>query len=162
AVDLPDKAGYSICNKAKKGVAKNIPVILATATVPPAALEDHRKLKARADEYLDKRTLTADDLLRKVDGLIGLGPMVDDVAIADIPVEAEEIAFEEDAIALDEGQMHAAEHFAIEATSVNVDPGIDAETEAVFAGLVETPDDGFAEPATNVRHPTPPPLAPTV
>ncbi len=165
AVDLPDKAGYSICNKAKKGVAKSIPVVLATATVPPAALDDHRKLKARADDYIDKRTLTVDDLLHKVDALIGLGPMVEEVPIEDIPVEAEEIAFEEDAIALEEspidsGQMTAADGFAIESTSVNVDPGIDAETEAVFAGLVETTDDSFAEPATNVRHPTPPPIAP--
>ena len=38
AVDLPDKVGYAICNKAKKGVAKQIPVVLATATVPPGDL----------------------------------------------------------------------------------------------------------------------------
>src|SRR6187200_1439263 len=41
AVELPDKVGYSICNKAKKGVAKKIPVVLATATVPPGDLAQH-------------------------------------------------------------------------------------------------------------------------
>src|ERR1700704_3406315 len=60
AVDLPDKVGYAICNKAKKGVAKTIPVVLATSTVPPVDLEQHRKLKVHADEYMDKRTLTMD------------------------------------------------------------------------------------------------------
>ncbi|HKA88990.1 MAG TPA: response regulator, partial [Haliangiales bacterium] len=167
AVDLPDKVGYAICNKAKKGVAKTIPVVLVTSTVPPVDLEQHRKLKVHADEYIDKRTLTVDDLVRKIDALVGLGPMMDELPIEDIPVDAEEIAFEEDAIALEEspidsGQISAAEGFAIESTSVNVDPGIDAETEAVFAGLVETADDSFAEPATNVRHTTPPPAAPPV
>src|SRR5690349_6506799 len=49
AVDLPDKVGYAICNKAKKGVARSIPVALVTSTVPPADLEQHRKLRVHAD-----------------------------------------------------------------------------------------------------------------
>src|SRR5262245_27511970 len=53
AVDLPDKGGYAICNKAKRGAVKNIPVILATSSVSPADLEQHAKLRFRADEYID-------------------------------------------------------------------------------------------------------------
>jgi CheY-like chemotaxis protein len=62
-VELPGKVGYSICNKAKKGVAKRIPVVLATATVPPADLAKHRKLTVHADEYVDKRTVTAEEVV---------------------------------------------------------------------------------------------------
>src|SRR5690606_22835647 len=58
AVELPDKTGYSLCNKAKKGVAREIPVVLTTASVPPSGFLSHRKLRVHADEYLDKRTLT--------------------------------------------------------------------------------------------------------
>src|SRR5262252_5706038 len=64
SVELPDKAGYSTCNKAKKGVAKKTPVVLTTATVPPADLAQHRKLKVHADEYLDKRSVTAEEIVR--------------------------------------------------------------------------------------------------
>src|SRR5262249_61400751 len=58
AVDLPAKVGFSIMSKAKKGVAKKIPVVLTTATVPPAAMAEHRALKGHADEYIAKPTLT--------------------------------------------------------------------------------------------------------
>src|SRR5262245_57852614 len=73
AVELPDKVGYSLCNKAKKGIAKDVPVVLTTASVPPAGFKSHRKLKVHADEYLDKRTLTVQELLETVDRLVGLG-----------------------------------------------------------------------------------------
>src|SRR5882672_5418714 len=67
SVELPDKIGYSTCNKAKKGVARKIPVVLTTATVPPADLAQHRKLKVHADEYIDKRTTSAEEIVRKID-----------------------------------------------------------------------------------------------
>src|SRR5690242_7721330 len=58
AVELPHKVGYSLCNKAKKGMAKEIPVVLTTRTVTPAGFASHKKLKAHADEYIDKRDIT--------------------------------------------------------------------------------------------------------
>src|SRR4029079_3613515 len=36
----------------------------------------HRKLKVHADEYIDKRSMTADEVLRVVDSLVGLGNYV--------------------------------------------------------------------------------------
>src|ERR1043165_4007308 len=72
SVELPDKVGYSTCNKAKKGVAKKIPVVLTTSTVPPSDLAQHRKLKVHADEYIDKRTVTGDEIVAKMDSLISL------------------------------------------------------------------------------------------
>jgi len=50
AVELPNKFGYSLCNKAKKGLAKSTPVVLTTRSVAPAGFQSHRKLKAHADE----------------------------------------------------------------------------------------------------------------
>ena len=76
AVELPDKTGYALCNKAKKGVAKKIPVVLTTSSVPPAGFKSHRRLKNHADEYLDKRTLSSEELMDKVDLLVGLGELV--------------------------------------------------------------------------------------
>jgi CheY-like chemotaxis protein len=150
SVELPDKVGYSVCNKAKKGVAKKIPVVLATASVPPSDLAQHRKLKVHADEYIDKRTVTPAELLEKIGGLVNLGPQVAQVEDGEfdteLHVDAEDIHFD------DEPSVHISE--AGEATGVaspaSVDPGIDAETDAVFAGLVDDEEanaTGREEPA---------------
>ena len=163
SVELPDKVGYSTCNKAKKGVAKRIPVVLTTETVPPNDLAQHRKLKVHADEYIDKRTVTEEEVVRKMDGIISLGPPVDDIPLEELPVEAEDIHFDEESHA---GPPPAG--FAGRAGDTNVappnlvDPGIDAETDAVFAGLMdeqldeptgdeETTGTAFEEPKTGVR-----------
>src|SRR5687767_7502725 len=66
AVEEPEKIGYSLCNKAKKGVAANLPVILVTATVAPKGFENHRKLKFHADEYVDKRGLNPAEIVGKI------------------------------------------------------------------------------------------------
>jgi CheY-like chemotaxis protein len=132
SVELPDKVGYSICNKAKKGVAKNIPVILATSSVPPSDLAQHRKLKVHADEYIDKRTVTPEELLDKIGSIINLGPPVAEAGEYELNVDAEDIHFD------DEPSVHISEaETTAVASAADVDPGIDAETEAVFAGLVD-------------------------
>ncbi len=168
AVDLPDKVGYGICNKAKKGVAKHIPVMLATASITPADLEQHRRLKVHADEYVDKRTITEDDLLAKIDALVNLGPPMEDVPIEDLGVEHEEIAFEDSDDFVSEATSVSA---GVDGLNLGIDPGIDAETDAVFAGLVEGPGVGDEERTVppKSRTPdapqflsTPPPTSPPV
>src|SRR5438105_4127789 len=57
AVDEPERKGYALFNKAKKGVAANVPVVLVTSSVPADVFANHRRLKVHADEYLDKRDL---------------------------------------------------------------------------------------------------------
>src|SRR6266567_2460594 len=140
SVELPDKAGYSICNKAKKGVAKKIPVVLATASVPAADMAGHRKLpRVHADEYIDKRTMTPAELVAKVDGLISLGPPVEDVSgdddgpLEELLVDADDIQFD------DEADAPVRAETTDVAPAHLVDPGIDAETDAVFAGLMDEP-----------------------
>lgn len=100
AVEEPDKVGYSLCNKAKKGVAVNIPVVLTTSSVPPSGFHSHRKLKVHADEYIDKRTMTPEELITKLDSLIGLSsssmPM-EEMSFDDVEeFEMNDGSFEED------------------------------------------------------------------
>ena len=105
AVDLPDKAGYAICNRAKKGVAKNIPVIMATGTVPPADLEQHRKLRVHADDYIDKRTLTPDELINKVHQLIDLSSGEEE----DLEIPVEDFEFDEASLSTEEIEVEDME-----------------------------------------------------
>ncbi|WP_428265476.1 hypothetical protein [Haliangium sp.] len=93
AVEEPDKLGYSLCNKAKKGVARELKVVLTTSSVPPSGFQSHRRLKVHADEYLDKRTMSTEELINKVDALIGLGEAQSEVM--EFPLEVEEIDIEE-------------------------------------------------------------------
>lgn len=91
AVEEPEKLGYALCNKAKKGVAASLPVVLVTTTVTAQGFANHRRLKIHADEYLDKRTLSDDELLGKVDNLINLGEPAapgdeEPVELDDVPV----------------------------------------------------------------------------
>ena len=74
AVEAPGKAGYTVCSKVRKAVGKKIPIVLTTATLSQDDLALHGILKVRANVYLDKRSLSRDELLQKLEKLIGLGP----------------------------------------------------------------------------------------
>lgn len=142
SVDEPDKKGYATFNKAKKGVAANVPVVLVTSSVPTDAFAAHRKLKVHADEYLDKRGLSTAELLGKLDNLIGLGELTSDGELA-IPVEVDEVAIDDDVLvdevdsaALDLGdsdEFNEGNH----TVASGFDDLIDAETDAAFAALTD-------------------------
>ncbi len=70
AVDLPDRSGFSLFTKAKT-MARRVPVILSTSTLPWSEMALHEKLKIHADFYLDKRTLTQEEFLKKQHLLLG-------------------------------------------------------------------------------------------
>ena len=54
-VELTKISGFSICNKLKKdAVLSDIPLVLTSARVTRETLEQHKKLKTRADEYISK------------------------------------------------------------------------------------------------------------
>jgi CheY-like chemotaxis protein len=73
-VELPRMSGYSICQKLKKDDAlKSIPLVLTSSEATPETFEAHRKLKARADEYLIK-PFGPPALLEKLGALIELPP----------------------------------------------------------------------------------------
>jgi CheY-like chemotaxis protein len=81
-VELPRMSGYSVCQKLKKDEAlRSIPVVLTSAEATEDTFEAHKKLKARADEYLIKPYAPA-ALLQKLSGLIEL---------PEAPAEGEEL-----------------------------------------------------------------------
>ncbi len=69
----PRKVGYAICNKIKRSPElKDIPLLLTSAEETQQTFDQHKKLKSRADEYILK-PIKKDELLAKVDRLVGLG-----------------------------------------------------------------------------------------
>ncbi len=93
----PRKVGYAICNKLKRSPSlREIPLILISSEETLATFEQHRKLKAHADEYLLK-PLDVAELLAKVDRLVPLGERqeieeIHDADSGDIIIGDEEIA----------------------------------------------------------------------
>lgn len=83
AVELPDKAGFALCSRARE-LWRGAPIVVTTATVPQDELELHQKSESGAQAYLHKRTLTREDLLISLDALLG-------------PARAEPAALEPDA-----------------------------------------------------------------
>ena len=73
----PRKVGYAICNKIKRSPSlREIPLILISSEETLATFEQHKKLKAHADEYLLK-PLDIEELLTKVNHLVPLGEKQD-------------------------------------------------------------------------------------
>jgi CheY-like chemotaxis protein len=107
----PKKVGFAVCNKLKRNPEwKDRPVLLMSAEATWADFEQHRKLKARADEYLIK-PFAMQELINKIEQLVGLPEPPPGVEDVDIPLDAD--AVEE--IALDDSEL--------------VEEGVDAQPE---------------------------------
>src|SRR5688500_11591475 len=65
AVDEPDKAGFKTFQKARKTVAARLPIVLVTKSMSADSFAKHRSLKVHADEYIDKRGLSTEELIGK-------------------------------------------------------------------------------------------------
>jgi CheY-like chemotaxis protein len=148
AVEMPKREGYGIFSKARKTLGKKVPIALVTSSVSADDFSKHQKLNAHADEYIDKRTISRDDLLRRVDRLIALGEPIAEGDELELSVDdAEELAIEEEIAVVDEipgdGELEGdvgggAGLDYDDRTRVSgalVDEGIDAETDAAFAAL---------------------------
>ena len=100
-VDEPDKHGFKVFQKCKKGALAKVPIILVTSSVSAESFAKHKGLKTHADEYLDKRTFSSDGLLAKIGALIELGnPLIDDSL--DIPLEVDDIPMADGDMVLEE------------------------------------------------------------
>ena len=73
SADLPENAGFAYCSRARKTIGKNILIVLITAMLSADDLSIHQKQKHHANLYLDKRDLTAQDLITRLDEVIQLG-----------------------------------------------------------------------------------------
>src|SRR5215468_1346074 len=138
----PKNVGYAICNKLKKNNAwKSTPIVLMSADATQDTFDQHRKLKTHADEYLIK-PFPIEDLLGKVDQLIGLGDLVagSSEESMEIPIDnaeaVEEIALDDDELAIvdEDEQVNAApalphaqpEFTGEEPTTITMDEDLDA------------------------------------
>src|SRR5690348_12118788 len=83
-VEEPEKTGFKVFQKCRKGSLSKVPIILVTASVPPDSFAKHRSLKTHADEYIDKRKMTVQELFGKIEGLVELPQVAADDL--DIPV----------------------------------------------------------------------------
>ncbi len=79
AVDLPEKEGYALFSKIKKA-RRRVPVALVTATISPSDLKLHEKLKVHAETYLDKRSLSDEELREAIELRLGISPQSAPVA----------------------------------------------------------------------------------
>lgn len=71
SVDLPQKSGFLVCKELKEQEAlRSIPVILMAGQDKAKDLDQHRKLKVRAEDYLTK-PFTDEEMLYKIHNLLG-------------------------------------------------------------------------------------------
>ncbi len=149
----PRKVGYAICNKFKRSPElKDIPLILASGEETPAQLEQHRKLKVKANEYLVK-PFSPEELLHKVQevyplngqvGKGGFGVREADADDDDILLSSdvlEEISIGDSDIVDDDGHELVVEAGDFEDESTQavspraLDDVFDSETDAAFAAI---------------------------
>ncbi len=143
-VEEPEKAGFRVFQKAKKGALAKVPVVLITGSVAPDAFAKHRGLKLHAEEYIDKRAMTDDELVAKVDNLIGLGDLQEDdmgIAVEDeIPMEiADGDVVLDETLGEDASNEFASEHdlrTVGPGDGIKADQMLSAETDAAFDALL--------------------------
>jgi len=156
AVDEPDKTGFKIFQRCKKGALAKVPIVLVTSSVAPESFAKHKSLKVHADEYIDKRSVSSDELLGKIDHLVGLGEPA--AAAPELASEPDEIPLSSEDMVLEEtvGEDEAGD-LDLEPTNVpehRVDSMVDAETDAAFAALLGD-DAPLAAPAPAAAEPEP-------
>jgi CheY-like chemotaxis protein len=104
----PRKVGYAICNKLKRSPSlREIPLILISSEETQATFEQHRKLKAHADEYLLK-PLNIEELLAKVNRLVPLGEKMDEAEIHE--ADSGDIILGEEELGANGSAGHKAHH----------------------------------------------------
>jgi DNA-binding response OmpR family regulator len=153
AVDEPDKAGFKTFQTIKKGPLAKLPIVLITKTVAPSAMQKHNGLKTHADVYLDKRSLSDDELIGRVDNLIALGepsaatPVLELDNSLDIPLEVDDLAVGHDDLVLEEtvgDDDYDPGSKTVGGRSEAVDQMVAAETDAAFDALLGFGDEPAA------------------
>ncbi|MBA3458444.1 MAG: hypothetical protein H0T46_00670, partial [Deltaproteobacteria bacterium] len=148
-VEEPEKSGFKVFQRCRKGALAKVPIMLVTASVPPDSFAKHKGLKTHADEYLDKRNMTTHELVGKIDGLINLGDPVQADDDLDIPVEVEDIPLAdgdmvlEEEVAVDSGGDFGDDPHTRGDAGQGFDAGVDADIENAFGGMLG--DDFAAE-----------------
>jgi hypothetical protein len=163
AVEEPEKTGYKVFQKSKKGALSKVPIMLVTHSVSADSFAKHRGLKVHADEYVDKRTMSTHELVGKIDGLIGLGEPSDslgDISVDDLAMDGASDVVEETIggdDAVDEFDAHEARTVGPGQGGSQLDKLMDLETDAAFASLLgdEPPAVGPEADAGAIPEPVP-------
>jgi DNA-binding response OmpR family regulator len=97
----PRKVGYAICNKLRRSPSlREVPLVLISSEETQAVLDQHKKLKAHADEYMLK-PFEGKDLLVKIGGLLKLdlaAPAADDDDVHELDADSDIVMAEDDDI----------------------------------------------------------------
>src|SRR3954452_21423996 len=72
SIELPRMNGFSVCNKLKKDPGlKDVPLIIMSSESSDETFEQHRKLRTRAEDYVQK-PITFGDLLARIEPFVAL------------------------------------------------------------------------------------------
>ncbi len=126
----PKRLGWALCNRIKKTAQYgSIPMIVTSSEATERDIEEHKKLRTKAEDYLLK-PYSIDELLGRVNALIGLHPSEEAEAIDETSIEELSV---DDAIVEEEvvsgGGQDAGQLFG------DADDDFDEETESAFAAL---------------------------
>jgi CheY-like chemotaxis protein len=143
-VELPKMSGYSVCNKIKKDEdLKAIPVIITSSEATLETFEQHKKLKARAEDYLIK-PFDADRLMQCIGQLIGMPSLPANTTGTDEVVAASGDELDFDSL-----------------TSSLTDQALPAVSESVPALDIEDPLAALGGEELEAEPPPPPPPPPS-
>jgi chromosome segregation ATPase/CheY-like chemotaxis protein len=139
-VEEPEKAGFKIFQRLKKGPLSKVPIMLVTSSVAPESFAKHKGLKTHAEQYVDKRKTSRDQLVEKIDALIGLGEEVaeDDL---DIPVEVDDISMDDASDVIEDAPELSGARPLPAAPAKRVDASVAEDVDDAFAGLVGGEED---------------------
>jgi len=132
-IELPRISGFSVCNKLRKNPeTETIPLIITSAEATEDVFEKHKKLKARADEYLLKpfgedKIIPIVERLLKIAGAVGgddagLDLETDDSLVIENDEDVEEVEEIEEVSGLSE-------------VPDSVDKEVEAFTDAAFDAI---------------------------
>ncbi|HEY6474964.1 MAG TPA: response regulator [Polyangia bacterium] len=118
----PKKVGYAICNKLRRSPSlREVPLVLMSSEETQAVLDQHKKLKAHADEYMLK-PFNGKDLLGKIGGLLklDLSAEADDDEVHELDADSDIVMAEDDDV--DIVSSAAADENDGEEATLAVDP----------------------------------------
>jgi DNA-binding response OmpR family regulator len=94
----PKKVGYAICNKLRRSPSlREVPLVLMSSEETQAVLDQHKKLKAHADEYMLK-PFAGKDLLVKIGGLlkVSLSAPAEDDEVHELDADSDIVMADDD------------------------------------------------------------------
>lgn len=131
-IELPRISGFSVCNKLRKNPeTETIPLVITSAEATEDVFEKHKKLKARADEYLLK-PFGEDRLVPIVERLLkGAGVIAEDDAALELETDDSLVIEGDDEVE----EVEEIEEVSGMVEAADVDKEVEAFTDAAFDAI---------------------------